>query len=339
MAKLKFSGPLLLRTRSLLTITRIAFATYLRHAAGRRLASDWNAEFEIGIKFWRHQFTAAMSDPDFAHGRQLFDSLQTETDDLYEVVTEPCAAPKGMWYRPRKPLTDVTVLYCHGGGYAFHGATSARFAAMLSHHIGAPLFAPDYRLTPEHVHPAQSDDAFSAWQYLAGTHRPERIVVIGDSAGGHLALMLLQKLKAAGLAQPAVCIGLCPWTDIGDRGASLHANDRYDLVQGWMALRFGEWLDPDRKFGRETLSPIFQDFAGLCPIYLQAGGREILRDMIVEFAEIQRAKGADVTLDLWPDMPHDFQAYDSLKHSSSEALTKLARIVRSHGAPSQLKQN
>lgn len=56
--------------------------------------------------------------------------------------------------------------------------------------------------------------------------------------------------------------------------------------------------------------------------------------MIVEFVDVQRAKGADVTLDLWPDMPHDFQAYDSLKHSSSEALTKLARIARSHGAPS-----
>ena len=68
--------------------------------------------------------------------------------------------------------------------------------------------------------------------------------------------------------------------------------------------------------------------SGLAPIYLQAGGREILRDMIVEFAETQKAKGADVTLDLWPDMPHDFQAYDSLKESSAMALARIAETVQ-----------
>ena len=199
---------------------------------------------------------------------------------------------------------------------------------MLAHHAGARLFAPDYRLTPEHPHPAQAEDALAAWTYVSRLTPPGKIVVIGDSAGGHMALTLLQTLKAKGLEQPAVCIGLCPWTDIGDRGASLRGNDRYDLVQGWMALKFGEWLDPEGAYGREALSPIFQDFAGLAPIYLQAGGREILCDMIVEFAETQKAKGANVTLDLWPDMPHDFQAYDSLKASSAEALARIVETIQ-----------
>lgn len=142
-----------------------------------------------------------------------------------------------------------------------------------------------------------------------------------------MGLMLLQSLKAAGLAQPALCIGLCPWTDIDNDSPSMRDNDHYDLVQGWMAQKFGEWLDPARKYGREALSPAFQDFTGLAPIYLQAGGREVLRDMIVEFAEIQKAKGADVTLDVWPDMPHDFQAYDDLTVSSSEALVRIAVAI------------
>ena len=145
-----------------------------------------------------------------------------------------------------------------------------------------------------------------------------------------MALMLLQSLKRAGREQPALCVGLCPWTDIGARGDSLHSNDRYDLVQGWMALRFGEMLDPDGTYGREALSPINHDFAGLAPLYLQAGGREVLRDMIRDFATVQAGNGADVMLDLWPDMPHDFQAYDSLRQSSREALSRIRHALEAH---------
>jgi acetyl esterase/lipase len=201
---------------------------------------------------------------------------------------------------------------------------------MLAANTGLHLFMPHYRLTPEHPHPAQAEDALEAWAYLTLTHGPKEIVVLGDSAGGHMALTLLQDLKRQNVAQPALCIGLCPWTDIGNRGQSLTENNRYDLVQGWMALKFGEWLDPGGQFGRQALSPICQDFSGTAPIYLQAGGREILRDMIVEFAEVQKANGAQIVLDVWPDMPHNFQAYDGLKQSSTEALHKIRNAIAAH---------
>lgn len=96
-----------------------------------------------------------------------------------------------------------------------------------------------------------------------------------------------------------------------------------------MALQFGRWLDPDGRFGRTALSPIAQDFAGLAPLYLQAGGREILRDMIGEFAVKQAEAGSDVLLDIWPTMPHDFQLFDSTQIASTEALARVALAVRS----------
>ncbi len=330
MPNLKFSGPLSLRLRSLSTLNRIAMTTYIRHAFGRRIAPDWDANMEIGIRFVRHQFTVAMTGPDLARGRLLFDSVQAETDDVYDVTTQACTSPKGTWYSPTTKKSDAVLLYLHGGGYTFHGAVSARFAAMLAHHVGAVLFAPDYRLTPEHPHPAQSEDALAAWSHVTDGVSPDKIVVIGDSAGGHMSLMLMQNLKAKGMAQPALCVGLCPWTDIDNDSPSMRDNDQYDLVQGWMAQKFGEWLDPKGVHGREALSPVFQDYSGMAPLYLQAGGREVLRDMIVEFAETQKAKGADVMLDLWQDMPHDFQAYDTLKESSSLALSRLTGAIHSH---------
>ncbi|MCR9136611.1 MAG: alpha/beta hydrolase [Alphaproteobacteria bacterium] len=327
MAKIRTQGPLSHRLTSLLTINRIALQTYARHAIGRRLEPSWNAEMEIGIRFWRHQFTRAMRQADIRTGRAIFNSLQTETDDIYDVTVKKCRSPKGTWYRPRHITSPATLLYFHGGGYTFNGPVSARFAAMFAHHTGAQLFAPDYRLTPEHPHPAQAEDALAAWRYVTADIPEQSLVVMGDSAGGHMALMLLQTLKRTGLQQPALCIGLCPWTDIGARGDSLHDNDRYDLVQSWMALQFGQWLDPDETFGREALSPISHDYAGLAPLYLQAGGREILRDMICEFARDQQHNGADITLDLWDDMPHNFQAYDSFKSSSTQALLRIRQAI------------
>lgn len=328
MSKIKFNGPFSLRLRSFLAINRIALSTYMRHLTGRRMAPDWDVNFEIGVRFWRHQHTVAMNHPKIEIGRKVYDSLVTETDDVYDVTVDETVTPRGTWYRPRVLQCDTTVLHFHGGGYTFHGEISKRYAAMLAHHFGAAIFAPDYRLTPEHPYPAQSEDALAAWSYLSGLVPANTVVVTGDSAGGHMALMLLQSLKAQGQQQPALCVGLCPWTDIGARGESLSSNDRYDLVQGWMAVKFGDWLDPNNAYGREALSPIHHDFSGLAPIYIQVGGREVLRDMILDFAEVQNANGAEIALDQWPDMPHDFQAYDALKSSSTEALLKLAKIVQ-----------
>lgn len=341
MVKIVYSGPLSLRMRSLARLAQISLATKLRHVLGHKMADDWDADMETGVRFVRHQFTTAMKHTDIAQGRLLFDSLQTQTDDVYEVSVSAAIGTKGHWYHPKTHSRNVTVLYFHGGGYTFHGGVSGRFAQMLAHHIGAKVFAPDYRLTPEHPHPAQAEDAMTAWGYLTDTIPAAQIVVIGDSAGGHMALMLLQALKAQNKTQPALCIGLCPWTDIGARGASLHENDSTDLVQGWMAVQFGRWLDPENRFGRGVLSPISYDYVDLAPLYLQAGGREVLRDMIIEFAKIQKANGAEVRLDLWPDMPHDFQAYDSCKPSSTAALARLNEAidmqVRANELPSHLK--
>jgi acetyl esterase/lipase len=334
MANLQFSGLMRHRLRSFFKLNGIALRVYGRHIFGRKIADDWNANTEIGIRFWRHQFTVAMNHPNIKVGRAIYNSLQALPDDVYDVSTQVQDDPKGCWYLPKTIKVKVTLLYCHGGGYAFNGPVSEQFAKMLAHHTGARVFMPTYRLTPEHPHPAQAEDALVAWQFLRKDIPAKGLVVIGDSAGGHMALTLLKRLQDRNETQPALCIGLCPWTDIGERGASMQANDRYDLVQGWMALRFGEWLDPDGRYGREALSPINWDFSELAPVYLQVGGREILRDMIVDFAQVQSKNGASVMLDLWGDMMHNFQAGDRLHASSTQALQRIQSAVEAADAGS-----
>jgi len=333
MSSIEFQGPARDRIASFLKLNRIMLQVAGRHMMGRKIAPDWDVLTEVGIRFIREQFTYAMTCSDIDAGRMRFNSLLTKTADVYDVTIREATETAALWFIPENCNTDSVVFYCHGGGYSFRGPVTYRFAQMLAHHTRARVFMPLYRLTPEHPHPAQADDAITAWRALIRDTSADQIVVLGDSAGGHMALMLLQSLKHLGLDQPAMCIGISPWTDIGERGASLTTNDPTDLVQGWMAVQFGKWLDPNGAFGRQALSPINHDFSGLAPIYLQAGGREVLRDMIVEFADVQTAKGASIKLDIWDDMPHNFQAYDTTKSSSRQALKRLTAAFRDAVAP------
>ncbi|MEL6793903.1 MAG: alpha/beta hydrolase fold domain-containing protein, partial [Pseudomonadota bacterium] len=210
------TGPLGHRIASWAMMIGCSFAALYARATGRPINKAWPLDFEIGVRFWRRQFTRALNARDMAEGRAIFDSLQTYTDEVYAVRREPVKTFEvtGDWIKPRALKTDATLLYLHGGGYALHGAVSKTFAETLAHHLGARVFALDYRLTPEHPHPAQRDDALAAVRYLLSEGiAPERLVLIGDSAGGHLMLMTLIALRDAGLRQPALAVGLCPWTD------------------------------------------------------------------------------------------------------------------------------
>lgn len=216
------------------------------------------------------------------------------------------------------------MLYLHGGGYTFHAAVTQHFIAMLAQMLQVPIFSVDYRLTPEHPHPAQIEDALAAFRFLIGKGTdPGSLVVCGDSAGGHLALMTLVGLREAGLPQPALAIALSPWTDIGRRGESQFGHDRYDMVQGYQTLRFAQWLKGGGDYTDAELSPMGQDFRGVAPIYLQAGGKEILVDMIRDFACHARDQGAAVRLDVWEHMTHEFHAYGDTLEESRQAIACL----------------
>lgn len=328
MPKTILKGSISHKMRSLSVLMKISTDVLLRRAINKPLVAEWSTMFEIGTLFWRHQFNHAFSLDNIKEGRAYMDSCYSVLDPDLSTESYPNEEPKGEWFIPRSQADDITMLYFHGGGYAFYLEVTRHFIALLAQTLGIRIFAADYRLTPEHQHPAQLDDGLAAYKFLLDQGQdPRRLVICGDSAGGHLVLMSLLKFREENLPQPALAIGLSPWTDIGRRGASQFGNNRYDMVQGYQTLQFATWLKGSMSVTDAELSPIYHDYRELAPIYLQAGGKEILVDMIRDFAKTLEKQGSRVRLDVWEHMTHEFHAYGNHLPESSEALECIRKCI------------
>lgn len=235
----------------------------------------------------------------------------------------------GLW--TERGGEDATLLYFHGGGYIIGSAAGYRdFAARLSAACGARVFAADYRLAPEHPHPAALDDAVACYRaLLAGGVEPARLVVAGDSAGGGLTLATLMALRDAGDPLPAAAVCLSPWTDLSGSGDSVRSNAQADPMITPQALEFmaGHYA-PGQDLSAPALSPVFGDFAGLPPMLLLVGDTEILRDDASRIADGVRAAGGEVRYEAWRGMPHVWPTFARFLPEGRAAVTQIGEFVR-----------
>ena len=226
---------------------------------------------------------------------------------------------------------DRHVLFLHGGGYvsgspALYRHLTWRIAAATE----AQLAAVHYRLAPEHPFPAALEDAAAAWQgLLAEGADPARCVVIGDSAGGGLALALMLKLRDGGGTLPAAVVALSPWTDLAITGASCRLNAAADPMLNAddlrpLAARYLGGADPRHPYA----SPLYGDLRGLPPALLHVGSDEILRDDSVRMAERLRDAGGTVALEIWPRMPHVWHAFVPYLPEAGRAIARIGAFVR-----------
>ena len=127
-------------------------------------------------------------------------------------------------------------------------------------------------------------------------------------------------------------MAISPSVDCTISSRSLVENERSDAVfrlATLLALR-GQYVGAERLLD-PVVSPLYGDLAGLPPLLLQAGTREMLRDDAVRFAERARAAGVDVELELWNGMQHCFQLLQFLPESA-RAIEAIARFAAApHG--------
>lgn len=224
--------------------------------------------------------------------------------------------------------TDACIYFLHGSGFALCSPrTHRRLTAWLSRLTGLPVFCLDYRLAPRHRFPAAAVDARSGWDWLCTVQgfAPDRIVIAGDSAGGHLAVdLLLQPDVAhpAGLAlfSPLLDLtfGLARIREELRRDPAIRAADAAKLVGLYCA-------GTDLTHPRLTL-----DVAGgrrMPPTLVQAGGGEMLVADSRRLAADITTAGGDCELQVWPDQVHVFQALPKLTPEAAPAMREVAAFI------------
>ena len=222
-----------------------------------------------------------------------------------------------------------TVVHFHGGGYCVGSAGTVRaWAAHLSARAACPVVVAEYRLAPEHPHPAALDDARAVMRALLDDVAPGSVVVSGDSAGGGLALALVLARRDAGQEPPAGCILLSPWLDLGADRYSLAGPAGRDVLlrPRWLQACATAYADPAR-WADPLVSPLLAALAGLPPLLIQAGSDELLAPDAERLAASASAAGVDVTYTRWPRMWHDFALQPGLLAAADSALAQAAWFV------------
>ena len=228
---------------------------------------------------------------------------------------------------------DAVMLWFHGGWYVIGSPrTSAGLSSDLARRVDAKVISVDYRLAPEHPYPAALQDATAAYRGLLDSGvDPRSIAIVGESAGGGLAVALLASLAENGLAQPAAAFLLSPWTDLTLSGETMASMVGIDPVftREKVSVRAADYVgsaDP----ADPSISPIFADLHGLSPILIQVGSHEILLDDSISLARRAAIDDVDITLDVTPGVPHGFQAFAAMLEEGDAALTRAAAFLDHH---------
>lgn len=220
----------------------------------------------------------------------------------------------------------LKLLYLHGGAYVLDlQPIQWNLISGLLDRIDAEIIAPIYPLGPEADWKQTTSAIETHFRSLVDRHGAENIIVVGDSAGGGLALLLAQAMRDQGYSQPAALVLYSPALDLSGSGADQPALEKRDPA---LSLRLLDdiatlWLkglppkDP-------RVSPLFADQSNLPPTIVFTGDREILH------SDALRLKAANPAVDhrSYPEMMHVFPV--SPLREAKQALDETARFVRLH---------
>ena len=236
--------------------------------------------------------------------------------------------------QPAVGTPDRTVSYFHGGGYV-SGSPPARYlplAAAVALAANATVHAVDYRLAPENRFPAAYDDCVSAYTWLVGEGGidPSSLCVLGDSAGGNLALTVTVAARDRRLPLPARVAMISPFADLTFSGASIEARRDRDpyvtraLLESMAADYLGGFDAADSR-----CSAVFADLSGLPPLFIQVGEKEILYDDATRIRDRALTAGVDVTFESWEHGIHVWPVYiSSGLQESALAIEHLATFLK-----------
>jgi monoterpene epsilon-lactone hydrolase len=241
-----------------------------------------------------------------------------------------------IWLKTPGVEEESLIIYLHGGSYTAGSFNSHKdLVQRLSREAKCKIITIEYGLAPEHPFPKGLNDVIKIYNWLINEekYKPNKIVIVGDSAGGGLALATLVKLRDLGIKLPAAGVCLSPWTDLAFTGESCYDKNISDPGITLDDLMFAAKLyignnDPKNPY----ISPVYADLKGLPPLLIHVGTIEKLLNDSTRVAESAKKAGVNVTLKVWNEMIHVFQAYAVLIREGEESIKEIGSFILNHFA-------
>lgn len=249
----------------------------------------------------------------FLEGRKLPEDapMPEKFEKRFNVEHWQAAGQKVITLHPKTGPGEWHMLYFHGGGFVLpmfdvHWGLAAAMVDACGISISLPL----YHLVPEASYKAQDDCADAAFAKIASEHDPSKIILNGDSAGGHMALTLALRLAKAGGPQPGKLALFAPWLDVTMQDEAMQTVEPHDFILKISALRaFGESFAGDRDPAGALCSPLYasaQDLAQLPSTRIWTGRHDLFIVDSRTFVGRLRDAGVDAKLYEYEAAPHVF---------------------------------
>ena len=285
---------------------------------------------------------------DVAERRDKFSEMMAAAPPLGdEVATEDRLAP-GIDGEPEVPVrvyrpagatgTLPALLYIHGGGMVIGSIeTEDPIAGMLALEVGCAVVSVEYRLAPEHPHPAQVEDCYAALRWIADNAAElgidaTRIGVYGGSAGGNLAAATA--IVARDRGGPAIVLQMLLYPMLDDRAETPSCSEISDIGiwDGW-ANREGFEAMLGERAGTDDVPASAAparatDLSGLPPAYIDVGQLDALRDEDIAYANRLMQAGVPTELHVQPGAYHGWEIFAPDAESSNHIRAVRIRALR-----------
>lgn len=213
---------------------------------------------------------------------------------------------------PKNQMSDIHVLYFHGGAYVL-GLKNHHynFISRCIKFIGCKVTIIDYPLAPRYTAKDAYEVAVAVYKGIIKTESAEKIVLMGDSSGGGLAIGLAQYLRDKQIPQPKQIILLSPWLDVTMQNPDMTAIDKLDPILSIEGLKmagqaYAGFQDPKNPY----ISPMYGTFEDLGAISLFTSINDILNADARKLKGMLEQQGVGIRYEEYSGLFHDWMIFD-----------------------------
>lgn len=230
---------------------------------------------------------------------------------------------------PKKKIKEKTILYLHGGAYVCGPSMNHwRMLSKICGEEGYRIIAVDYKVAPEHPFPTAFYESLAVYEGVAQIISPQDLIIMGDSAGGGLALAVLMKIRNEGKRLPYKGVLLSPWLDVTMSNPDIEKYQGFDkMLEKESVLHaakcYAGKYDPHHPY----ISPIKGDIKGLPPLLMMVGTHDILYPDCEQLHQKALKAGVDLTYSCWPEMIHIFMTLTGMMPEADDAISEIIRYI------------